>query len=403
LKYNLHSVCIHEGSASYGHFWTYIWNSVQQKWFKFNDSEVCESNWEDLYSNAKGSSINPSEQTPSAYYLVYVKSDDTNLYQEDIQLANDLDKLIKEDQELIVQQMSQVKLKQMLKKLIDKQKLINIINPSMNDNQQTINEHAKAFSDLTMEVFQKYIDQLLTSEPELVLQQIIDNQLAKYNETSSDVSAKLSEYDLRLIHLLTYFSCNQIQSEFKELALLDLFRQQIFNDADLRIKIIQSAAQLKYMEIVNDTTKLDSFKIYEKLQNDYKDYRSIVAAFLNAFSLMESDKYDEATPFYCVSCEFNERITLHLKQRMKGMDHDLLVKMRRRCLKLWNQSIMKRVIKADLSEINRQIDLMMNKFIPCLNRLATSTNEDKLFIEEIRQDWLGVLDSNLAGKRLKNF
>lgn len=320
------------------------------------------------------------------------------MYQEDIQLPNDLDKLIKEDQELIVQQMSQVKLKQILRKLLDKQKLINIINSNMNDNQQTINEHAKAFSDLTMEVFQKYMDQVIINEPENVLQQIIDDQLDKYNETNTEVLSKLNEYDLRLVHILTYFSSNQVQREFKELALLDMYRQQISNDVDLRIKIIQSAAQLKYMELVNDPSKLDSFKIYEKLQNDYKDYRSIVAAFLNAFSLMESDKYDEAAPFYCVSCEFNERITLQLKQRMRGMDHDILVQMRRKCLKLWNQSIMKRVVNTDTNEIIRQIDLMTNKFIPCLNRLATSTSEDKLFVEEIRQDWLGVLDSNLAGK-----
>lgn len=32
VKYNLHSVCIHEGNAMSGHFWTYIWNTQQLKW-----------------------------------------------------------------------------------------------------------------------------------------------------------------------------------------------------------------------------------------------------------------------------------------------------------------------------------------------------------------------------------
>jgi len=104
-------VCIHEGNATSGHFWTYIWNKQQSKWFKFNDTEVSESNWEDLYENAvggncsgnnatisssktsndsldltkkteiilKGSSSN--EKMPSAYFLIYVKDDDPNLYQ----------------------------------------------------------------------------------------------------------------------------------------------------------------------------------------------------------------------------------------------------------------------------------------------------------------------------------
>ena len=43
---------------------------------------------------------------------------------------------------------------------------------------------------------------------------------------------------------------------------------------------------------------------------------------------------------------------------------------------------------------------MMNKFLNCFFRLAASTNEDKAMIEEIRQDWLNVLDSNLPGKPL---
>ncbi len=73
VKYNLHSVCVHEGSAALGHFWTYIWNETQQKWYKFNDTEVCESNWDDLYANAIGG-------VTSAYFLIYVNANDENLY-----------------------------------------------------------------------------------------------------------------------------------------------------------------------------------------------------------------------------------------------------------------------------------------------------------------------------------
>jgi hypothetical protein len=67
-------VCVHEGSAALGHFWTYIWNKSQQKWYKFNDTEVCESNWEDLYANAIGG-------VTSAYFLIYVNANDENIYQ----------------------------------------------------------------------------------------------------------------------------------------------------------------------------------------------------------------------------------------------------------------------------------------------------------------------------------
>ncbi len=80
IKYNLHSVCIHEGDATSGHYWTYIWNALKHKWYKFNDVKVCESTWEALYADAVGGRSTPS--TPSAYCLIYTKAEDTNFYRE---------------------------------------------------------------------------------------------------------------------------------------------------------------------------------------------------------------------------------------------------------------------------------------------------------------------------------
>lgn len=143
---------------------------------------------------------------------------------------------------------------------------------------------------------------------------------------------------------------------------------------------------------------------------------------------MESNRLEDATPFYCVACEYNERITSYLKDKWKGMDHDFLVANRRKCLKLWNQLSIRRFSQNQLhgsaasnlgsplslahgsatsaatvppltqQELTALFETMTSKFLPCFFRLATSTNEDKQLIEEIRQDWLHVLDSNLPGK-----
>jgi ubiquitin C-terminal hydrolase len=80
IKYNLHSVCVHEGSATLGHFWTYIWNTEQHKWFKYNDIEVVETNWDELYSNAIGGIRKENERSPSGYFLIYTKENDDFLY-----------------------------------------------------------------------------------------------------------------------------------------------------------------------------------------------------------------------------------------------------------------------------------------------------------------------------------
>jgi len=106
--------------------------------------------------------------------------------------------------------------------------------------------------------------------------------------------------------------------------------------------------------------------------------------------------------FFCVACEYNERITSNLAHKMKGMDHEFLLASRRKCLKLWNQATLRKfTLKSNnLNPLNQQeliglIETMMNKFLNCFFRLAGSTSEDKAMIEEIRQDWLNVLDSNL--------
>ena len=64
--YTLHSVCIHEGNADSGHYYSYIKDHSANKWRKFNDHRVDVVPEEDVFSDANGGSVR------SAYWLVYV-------------------------------------------------------------------------------------------------------------------------------------------------------------------------------------------------------------------------------------------------------------------------------------------------------------------------------------------
>lgn len=228
-------------------------------------------------------------------------------------------------------------------------------------------------------------------------------------------------------HILIYANANIISKELKQIALLDLFRMQIFQDSDVRLKILQTLAQIKYNEYILRPFKspgqaspgtIPIMKHYENFLNDYRDYRSIIAAFINAVNFMDSQRFEDAAQFFCVACEYNERIISTLDLRMKGMHHGFLLENRRKCLKIWNEfTIRKFTFKnsrtsdvsnfeqtgARLQQLNQQdlnslIEIMINKFLPCFFRLYNSTEEDRAMIDEIRQDWLNVLDSNLPGK-----
>ena len=100
--------------------------------------------------------------------------------------------------------------------------------------------------------------------------------------------------DLRINHILIYFNCNGIPRELKQLALYDLFRMQIYSDANIRMKILQTLAHIKYNEYMlaslpgsssaasaigtplpasTSTINPLIFKTYEKWLLDYRDYR----------------------------------------------------------------------------------------------------------------------------------
>jgi hypothetical protein len=321
-------------------------------------------------------------------------------------------------------------------------------------------EHAKVFAESTLETLSQHCDLLMAhglktmsttaSKPlmeqvEETLDQAVEFELNKYEEMSHDVSSSLPDNDKRIYHILVYLCSNGVSRELRKLALYDVFRMQIFNETNVKLKILQTMAQLKYNEYLlasladqqqeqqqgkqqeqfendknmpNVASMANTFKSYEKWQTDYRDYRSIIAAFINAANYMESQRLEEAAQFFCVTCEYNERITNALANKFKGMDNEYLLLNRRKCLSLWNKYSVSRFVQmldqmsrsstsADAysneaqlynqQELSNLIEVMSNRFLPCFFRLISSSKEDREMIDEVRQSWLNILDSNLPG------
>jgi hypothetical protein len=100
------------------------------------------------------------------------------------------------------------------------------------------------------------------------------------------------------------------------------------------------------------------------------------------------------------------------------MDNEYLLLNRRKCLSLWNKYSVSRFVQmldqmsrsstsADAysneaqlynqQELSNLIEVMSNRFLPCFFRLISSSKEDREMIDEVRQSWLNILDSNLPG------
>ncbi|XP_056301947.1 ubiquitin carboxyl-terminal hydrolase 28 [Danio aesculapii] len=78
VPYRLHAVLVHEGQASAGHYWAYIYDHAQRRWLKYNDVMVAESTWEELVRDSYGGMTNAS-----AYCLMYINDNLPYLIAED--------------------------------------------------------------------------------------------------------------------------------------------------------------------------------------------------------------------------------------------------------------------------------------------------------------------------------
>ncbi|KAG9265628.1 ubiquitin carboxyl-terminal hydrolase 28 isoform X1 [Astyanax mexicanus] len=78
VPYKLHAVLVHEGQASAGHYWAYIYDHANKRWLKYNDVMVTESSWEELVRDSYGGMTNAS-----AYCLMYINDRLPHLITED--------------------------------------------------------------------------------------------------------------------------------------------------------------------------------------------------------------------------------------------------------------------------------------------------------------------------------
>ncbi len=69
--YFLHAICVHEGDANGGHYFNYIKDHRNKKWWKFNDSRVGEESEEEVFRSANG-----GYAFRAAYWVVYINKDE---------------------------------------------------------------------------------------------------------------------------------------------------------------------------------------------------------------------------------------------------------------------------------------------------------------------------------------
>lgn len=65
--YHLHAICVHDGNAQSGHYYTFIKDRMHNKWWRFNDYRVTEASEEDVFKESNG-----GHSWMTAYWVLYI-------------------------------------------------------------------------------------------------------------------------------------------------------------------------------------------------------------------------------------------------------------------------------------------------------------------------------------------
>ncbi|CAF0892278.1 unnamed protein product, partial [Didymodactylos carnosus] len=358
-----------------------------------------QTTWDEVYEAGLGAkaSSDKEERVPSAYLLVYIDADAKRLHEDyPIELNHELQRVLEDDMQLLQQQLETIKLERLYSDMksacekSDKQRgqvpFFSEPNSSNEKNEMSFDpEIIKPVTDVTLKLLRNHSEKILSCGIQRLFSEAVDKEIKRNTYSSNQITSDLPQTDHRLSHFITYLSANRVDNIYKQRALIDIIRLIQLSNDDIRLKILKMQAQVVCNEMRMANEQLQE---YQRLLTDYKDYRSVIAAFLAGCQLMNEDKFEEAITYFCVACEYNLRLSKNCTLPMRAMDSCLLFKVRRLCFERWNAVVIDR-FKNDL---DYRLDTMTHQFLPCLMQLKLSSDDDQSYISEIQRLWCLLLD-----------
>ncbi|CAF5159360.1 unnamed protein product, partial [Rotaria magnacalcarata] len=147
-------------------------------------------------------------------------------------------------------------------------------------------EIVKPVVDSTLRILKAYAPRILSADVDRLLQEIVEKEIKTYLHTANMITSALPHNDYRLQHILSFLSVNRVDSIYRQRVMYDIIRLTTFPNDDIRLRIFKLQAQIicNEMQMTNDEVQE-----YQKLLVDYKDFRSVIAAFLAGCQLMNED------------------------------------------------------------------------------------------------------------------
>uniref|UniRef100_A0AAY4E4L7 Ubiquitin carboxyl-terminal hydrolase n=1 Tax=Denticeps clupeoides TaxID=299321 RepID=A0AAY4E4L7_9TELE len=429
VPYRLHAVLVHEGQASAGHYWAYIYDHTHRRWLKYNDVMVTESSWEELVRDSYGGMTNAS-----AYCLMYINDKLPHLISEDTddetgQVLQGMDSLppilrryVREDNRWFQQELREWE-EQFCQRPPEEPQVSNTTSmaftestdqaepnlpeepaqdPVKEPNTQENTEDHTAIKSLEQhgteetEAMQGVIMAIAKSRqvfdkdgPEAGLIKAFHEEYSRLFELSQEEATP--QQDPRLQHILVYFFQNKAPNRVIERTLLEQFGDRNLSFDDRSISIMREArGKLRLI-------KPEDMDMEEYLQwhEDYSMFRTVFAYLLTGLEQYQNGKYVESLNYLAHAYQDNE--SLLSGGEKKGVEQSLIALYRRKCLKELEESAATLFRSAEESGVAEGVSIMNDSVIPCMHLIVrdSMSQEDLDMIEAIRNRWCSYLGQDM--------
>uniref|UniRef100_A0A6Q2XQG7 USP domain-containing protein n=1 Tax=Esox lucius TaxID=8010 RepID=A0A6Q2XQG7_ESOLU len=393
VPYRLHAVLVHEGQASAGHYWAYIYDHHNQHWMKYNDVIVTESSWEELVRDSYGGITNAS-----AYCLMYINDNLPHLIAEDTdnetgQATKGMDSLpavlrryVREDNRWFQQELKDWE-EQFCQPPRDEPAAPTAASPSpCGPSQDQPAEPGHALEPTGEQEQEPEAEpagiimaiakarQVFDSDgPEAGLIKAFHEEYSRLFELSQEETTP--QRDPRLHHALVYFFQNQAPNRVIERTLLEGFTDRNLSFDDRSISIMREARA--------------KLRLIKPEDMDMEEYMVCVRSYVPIIQVREALNY--------LNHAYKDNAMLLRRGDRRGVDQSLIALHRRRCLKV-NDNAAMLFRSSEVSDVEDGVVIMNEAVIPCMQLMSrpdTVSQEDLDTMEAIRSHWCSYLGVDL--------
>uniref|UniRef100_A0A8C1R737 Ubiquitin carboxyl-terminal hydrolase n=1 Tax=Cyprinus carpio TaxID=7962 RepID=A0A8C1R737_CYPCA len=394
VPYRLHAVLVHEGQASAGHYWAYIYDHANKRWLKYNDVMVTESTWEELVRDSYGGMTNAS-----AYCLMYINDKLPYLIAEDTddetgQALKGMDSLpsilrsyVREDNRWLQQELREWEEQFCQAQREEAQVQTHTEKPvpeePQNPDQVRVLKRYLRRAENRSHIQHRRLQHMGHSFlPQHELQQSTIEYSRLYELSQEETTP---QQDPRLQHVLVYFFQNQAPNPVIERTLLEQFADRNLSFDDRAISIMREARS-KIRLIKPEDMDMDE---YLQWHDDYSMFKTVFAYLLTGL-----EQIREALNYLAHAHQDNS--VLLRKGEKKGVDQSLIALYRRKCLKL-NEKAATLFKSQDENDVADAVTIMNECIIPCMHLMVRGSisQEDLDIIELIRSCWCSYLGQDM--------